>query len=320
MDRHMFIKTVVFIFVIVCLNACVRRPSPTWQETLPSPAKGQYLQGRLIELQAPRFIAFDNLVEAVRQAEVVAVGEEHYHAEIQAFELQLLRALAQRRPQRLALSMEFLERDQQATVDAYLAGGMKKEIFQKRLNASSAFMQHYFPLVRYARQVGIPVIAMNVPRRIARQVAEDGFTQTVQGLNALERSYLPVSLGTTSDAYRDYFLDAVAEFHALTEAQAVRFVEASYLKDMTMATALATFLDQHPTFTVLAIAGRFHFDYGLAIPTLLRQQRQGVVIRQITTMAIDAEQTFDLQPFVQDTIADYLHLVPPAPDEHQRRK
>lgn len=316
----MLIKTVVFIFVIVNLSACVRRPSPTRQETLPNATRGQYLQGRLIDIRGPRFISFDNLVEAVRQADVVAVGEEHYHADIQAFELKLLRALAQRRPQRVALSMEFLERDQQATVDAYLAGGMRKEVFQKRLNATSAFMQDYFPLVHYAQQVGMPVIAMNVPRRLARQVAEYGFTQTMQGLNALDRSYLPVSLGLIPNAYRDYFLDAVAEFHTLTGAQARRFVEASYLKDITMATALATFLDQHPTFTVLAIAGRFHFDYGFAIPTLLRQQRQGVVIRQITTMAIDSEQTFDLQPFVQDTIADYLHLVAPAPDKHQRRK
>lgn len=316
----MFIKTVVCIFVIVSLSACVRRPSPTWQETLPNTTRGQHLQGRLIDIREHRFVSFDNLVEAVRQAEVVAVGEEHYHADIQAFELQLLRALAQRRPQRVALGMEFLERDQQATVDAYLAGDMTKEVFQKRLNASLAFMQHYFPLLHYAQQVGIPVIAMNVPRRLARQVAEYGFTQTMQGLNALDRSYLPVSLGSISNTYRDYFLDAVAEFHVLTEAQASRFVEASYLKDITMATALATFLDQHPTFTILAIAGRFHFDYGLAIPTRLRQQRHGVVIRQITTMAVDAEQTFDLQPFVQDTIADYLYLVAPVPDKHQRHK
>ncbi len=87
-----------------------------------------------------------------------------------------------------------------------------------------------------------------------------------------------------------------------------------------MATALATFLAQHPTFTVLAIAGRFHFDYGLAIPTLLRQQRRDIVMQRITTMAIDSDQTFDLQPLVEDTIADYLHLVPSAPDGHERKK
>ncbi|MCZ6872177.1 MAG: ChaN family lipoprotein, partial [bacterium] len=306
--------------VIVCLKACAHRPSPTWQGTLPNTIRGQHLQGRLIDIRDLRFISFDTLVDAVRRAEVVAVGEEHYHAAIQAFELQLLRALAQRKPQQLALSMEFLERDQQATVDAYLSGSMKKETFLKRLNASSAFMQHYFPLVHYAQQVGIPVIAMNAPRHIARQVAEHGLIQTMQGLSALDRSYLPVLLGNISNAYRGYFLDAVAESHALTEDQAMRFVEASYLKDMTMATVLATFLAQHPTFTVLAIAGRFHFDYGLAIPTLLRQQRRDVVIRQITTMAIDSDQTFDLQPLVQDTIADYLHLVAPAHEEHECSK
>ncbi len=300
----MFIQTIVFILVIVCLNACARRPPHTWQETVLNTKRGQHVQGRLIDIRDLRFISFDNLVDIVRRTEVVAVGEVHYHSDIQAFELQLLRALAKRKPQRLALSMEFLERDQQATVDAYLAGGMKKETFQKRLNVSSAFMRYYFPLVHYAQQVGIPVIAMNAPRRIARQVAKHGLIQTMQGLSALDCSYLPMLLGNISNSYRGYFLDAVANFHVLTEDQAMRFAEASYLKDMTMATALATFLAQHPTFTVLAIAGRFHFDYGLAIPAFLRQQRRDIVIQRITTMAIDSDKTFDLQPLAQDTIAD----------------
>jgi uncharacterized iron-regulated protein len=76
----------------------------------------------MVDLSSRTTLAFDAFVHTVAQAQVVAVGEEHYHADIQAFELRLLQALTQRRPRHIALAMEFLERDMQAAVDAYLSG------------------------------------------------------------------------------------------------------------------------------------------------------------------------------------------------------
>lgn len=311
----MVVKIMLLMLTLTGVIACTPPRPSVWHEALPNTAKGKHLQGRFVDLQARRFISFAALVDAVSQTQVIAVGEEHYHPDIQAFELQLLRALAQRRPHHLALSMEFLERDQQATVDAYLAQAINRATLQQRLNASSAFMRYYFPLLRDARQLGIPVLAMNAPRRIARRVAQQGWQKTRQELNAIERQYLPESLGSISTAYRTYFLDAVAGSHPLTGDQAARFGAASYLKDVTMATTLATFMDQHPRFIVLAIAGRFHFDYGIAIPVLLRQYKQDVGIRRVTVMAVAPEQTVDLHRLAQNRLADYLHIVPPASDE-----
>jgi uncharacterized iron-regulated protein len=252
------------------------------------------------------------------QANVVAVGEEHYHPDIQAFALRLFQALAQRRPQRLALAMEFLERDGQQAVDAYLTGTVDQAIFQERLGASAAFMRYYFPLVQYARQSGLPVLAMNIPRRTARQVAREGLEKTLQQLDSHDRTYLPAALSAVSPPYRAYFLDAVAASHEVTGEQAERFVEAAHLKDETMADSLARFLDDHQDYTVLAIAGRFHFDYGKAIPALLHQRRPQVSIRRITAMAVEADSTIDLERLAREEIADYLWFVPPPPKEHNR--
>jgi hypothetical protein len=95
--------------------------------------------------------------------------------------------------------------------------------------------------------------------------------------------------------------------------QEERFVEAAYLKDETMAAALATFLDQHRGFTVLAIAGRFHFDYGLAIPMLLRQRRPQVVMPRITTMVVRDNDLVNLLRLTRAEIADYLRFFAPFP-------
>jgi uncharacterized iron-regulated protein len=272
------------------------------------------MHGTLVDLQAQRVIAFDALVEAIAPADVIAVGEEHYYPAIQAFVLCLLGALAQHRPQRLALAMEFLARDEQHTVDAYLAGSIDHHTFTARTKATAVFMRFYFPLIYYARQHGLPVVAMNAPRHIARQVAQEGLQQTLQQLRPDERAYLPATLSTVTPTYRAYFLDAVAASHPLQGEQVEHFVEASYLQDETMAASLARFLDHHRGFTVLALAGRFHVDYGRAMPALLRQHRRHVVMSRITTMVVQDDVMVNLQRLTREAVADYLRffsLFPP---------
>jgi uncharacterized iron-regulated protein len=209
--------------------------------------------------------------------------------------------------------MEFLEQHEQPAVDDYLAGSIDHHTFTTRVSVTPAFMRLYFPLVHYARQQGLPVVAMNVPRYIARQVAREGLEQTLQQLSPQERAYLPETLSTATPGYRAYFLAAVAAAHPLQGEQEERFVEAAYLKDETMAAALAAFLDQHRGFTVLAIAGRFHFDYGLAIPALLRQRRPQVVMPRITTMVVRDNDLVNLLRLTRAEIADYLRFFAPFP-------
>src|SRR5262249_24754085 len=87
----------VLLLSTLLLSACARRaPSPPAAGLVVSTARGAQLQGTVVELSTRRVLAFDAFVEAVAQAQVVAVGEEHYHPDIQAFELRLLQALAQR--------------------------------------------------------------------------------------------------------------------------------------------------------------------------------------------------------------------------------
>jgi uncharacterized iron-regulated protein len=276
------------------------------------------VHGTGVEVRSQQLMPFEALVDILGQVDVVALGEEHYHPDSQAFALRLLQALAQRQPRRLALAMEFLERDQQQAVDEYGRESIDATTFQSRIGASAAFMRSYFPLIDYARQQRLPVLAMNVPRHIARQVAREGLPYTLQHLSPQERNYLPATLSPVSPTYRTYFLDAVASHHPLQGEQAERFVQASHLKDDTMTEVLAQFLDQHCEYTVLALAGRFHVDYGTAIPALLRQRRQHLRVVRVTTMAVDANSLIDLRQFAREALADYLWFTPPAPKQSQR--
>jgi uncharacterized iron-regulated protein len=279
-----------------------------------STARGVQLQGTLVDLASRITLTFDAFVNTVARAQVVAVGEEHYHPDIQAFELRLLQALTQQRPRHVALAMEFLERDMQAAIDAYLSGSSDEATLHMQIKATPAFIQYYFPLMRYARQARIPVLAMNVPRSFARRVTREGLRAVAASLPLPERAYLAATFFPITPSYRTYFRQAVAAAHPLPEEQHDRFVEAAHLKDDTMAESLATFLESAPDTTVLAIAGRFHFDYGLAIPALLQQRRPHVTIQRVTATAVASDAIVDLQDLAQEALADYVWFAPPRPE------
>jgi uncharacterized iron-regulated protein len=66
--------------------------------------------------------------------------------------------------------------------------------------------------------------------------------------------------------------------------------------------------------TVLAIAGRFHVDYGIAIPALLRQRRPDVTMQRVTTTAVAADDIIDLQDLAREPLADFVWFAPPRPE------
>jgi uncharacterized iron-regulated protein len=308
-------RILVLLLFTLILSACaLRAPSPPAPGLVLSTTRGAQLQGAVVALSTQRVLTFDAFVAAVAQAQVIALGEEHYHPDIQAFELRVLQALAQHHPQRLALAMEFLERDMQPAVDAYLAGASDAETFQEHIKATPEFIQYYFPLVQYARQANIPVLALNTPRSLARRVSKEGLQAVVQSVPDAERAYLPAAFSATTPQYHAYFLKAVAASHPLQEAQIERFVEAAHVKDDTMAESLAAFLERATDYTVLAIAGRFHFDYGLAIPALLQQRQPHVTIQRVTTIAVAAEETIPVLELAKEHLADYVWFAPPRPE------
>ena len=315
MSAALWRRTLMVLLSLMIVSACARHPvpPPTARMGLSS-ARGDQLHGMVVDLSSRTTLAFDTFVKTVARAQVVAVGEEHYHPDIQAFELRLLQALAQHHPRHIALAMEFLERDMQAAVDAYLSGHSDDTTLHMQIKATPAFIQYYFPLLQYARQAGIPVLAMNVPRSLARRVTREGLPAVAASIPLPERAYMAATFLPITPSYRTYFRQAVAAAHPLPEEQHDRFVEAAHLKDDTMAESLANFLEGAPDTTVLAIAGRFHFDYGLAIPALLRQRRPHVTIRRVTATAVAAETIIDLQGLAQEALADYVWFALPRPE------
>lgn len=149
-----------------------------------------------------------DLLAAMEHADVVFVGEEHDDDAAHAFEGALLQAALRRygseRP--VALSLEMFSRDVQYIVDEYLAGLITEEHLLASASPWRNYGTAYRPLVEFARQEGIPVLAANAPRRYVNRVARLG-PASLAALGSRARASLPpLPYPGPSEAYAARFL------------------------------------------------------------------------------------------------------------------
>ena len=119
------------------------------------------------------FSDFEAMAADLATADVVFVGEQHDDPNTHRLELAVLEALA-RRQRPVVLSLEMFERDVQEPLDHFLMGHMEEDEFLKASRPWPRYATDYKPLVDFAVAKNWPVVAANVPRPIASEVAKGG--------------------------------------------------------------------------------------------------------------------------------------------------
>jgi uncharacterized iron-regulated protein len=226
-----------------------------------------------------KFVTFDDLVAALAaDADIVLVGEEHEDTATHRIELALLSALHQKR-QRVGLSLEMFERDTQTALDAYLGGAIAEDEFLKQARPWKNYQTDYRPLVEYAKANKLPVIASNVPRRLATKVATGKGLSELAGLAAGDAQWVASEIDAPRDGYWWRFRETMRghEGAEANDASMLAFYEAQCVKDETMAESIARFWMRTAAGTpartlVVHYNGDFHSDYGEG--TALRVRRR----------------------------------------------
>ncbi len=204
--------------------------------------------------------------------DVIFIGEAHEHPGNHLAEMALFRAIYDRAP-RLSLSMEQFERDVQPDVDDYLAGKIGENPFTSKARAWANYTTSYRPLVEFAKDHKLPVIAANAPEKVIRCVGREGeafFTR----MKPEERGWAAAQLNTQDGPYKDKFMGFVGgdEGHGgdgskdksaprkPPSEQQIRSFAAQVTRDDTMAESIALHLQKNPGRKVVQINGSFHSD------------------------------------------------------------
>ncbi len=235
-------------------------------------AAQSYVPNRVYDSDRKRFSDFEAMTADLAAADVVFVGEQHDDANTHRLELAVLEGLA-RRGRSVVVSLEMFERDVQAPLDYFLRGQLEEGAFLKVSRPWPRYATDYKPLVDLAIARGWPVIAANVPRPMASEVAKAG-TDVLQAKSEAERKFFASDrVCRTDDDYFKRFSEVMGGGHptaGASQEEATRTLERYYLsqclKDETMAESIAgayTIAAAGPTRpTVVHFTGAFHSDYG----------------------------------------------------------
>ena len=262
-----------------------------------------YVPQRVYDARQKGFGDFESMLADLARADVVFVGEQHDNPGTHRLELALLEGLFRRRAP-IVIALEMFERDVQATLDQYLAGTIAEDQFLKDSRPWPRYATDYRPIVEFARAHHIPVIASDVPRRIASDVSKNGLG-AVDALGA-DRGLAARELQCpTKGDYYERFLEAMGGHPPSGDPKAAdiqvkndRFYFAQCLKDETMAESIAQAFEQKAAehATIVHVNGAFHSDYaqGTAAATMRRLPgRRVAVVSVIPVDDLDREKPDD---------------------------
>ncbi len=178
---------------------------------------------------------FGKMVKDLAKYDVVLFGEHHNNSINHWLQLKATEALYAQVGDRLILGAEMFERDNQEAINRYLSG----EIDAKKLTEDARLWNNhktdYKPLLDFAKDKKLQMIATNVPRRYASTVAKKGQDSLI--LESHEIPWvvkLPFEVTLETPGYEE--MKAMMGDHAGTRA--MNFVAAQAIKDATMAESI----------------------------------------------------------------------------------
>ena len=225
-------------------------------------------------------VAVTDLVHELSSRDVVFLGEEHDNTEGHRLQLQVVKGLHGARPD-LVISLEMFERDVQGVLDDYLRGRIDEATFLEHSRPWNNYAGHYRPVVEYAREHGLDVIAGNAPRRSARKVAQGGGDPS---------AHVARSTTASKDRYWELFKDAMKDHPGEVPEKALeRMYAAQCMKDDTMAESIADYLQGRPHRKpmVVHLCGKFHSDYGLGTVARLLRRRPLTSVGVVTMVSAE---------------------------------
>lgn len=271
----------------------------------------------------------DALLARLAREQVVLLGETHDDVEHHRWQLHTIAGLHALRPN-MVLGFEMFPRRVQAVLDEWVAGRLGDAEFLARVEWRQVWghdPQLYLPIFQFARIHRIPMLALNVERRLVSRVGDAGWA----AIPAAERE----GVGDPAPASREYATWLYQSYidhqppggrqsaerkqpseDQLADAKFRRFVEAMQVWDRAMAQGIADRLRGENPPLVVAIMGSGHLRNGHGVP---RQLRDLGVARIASAVPWDpSDGCAELTPGIADVVFGIEKRPGPAQAERPR--
>jgi uncharacterized iron-regulated protein len=248
--KHPRSRVEYLVWLFALLLACLTPPTTRAMHEATPPA----------DLMTPQ-----PAVAATPALDLSAFSTDHHLTQ-----LEIIRHLHGQNPN-LAIGMEAFQQPFQWALDDYISGTMDE---QDMLSTTEYFQRWrmdyrlYAPILRYARKHGLPVVALNLPVELTREVGRHG----MDAISPEARARLPAEIDRSDAAYEQR-LRKIFAHHPNDDGQPFEhFLEVQLLWDEGMAERAAKFLEANPDHRLVLLAGNGHVAWGSGIPRRLTRR------------------------------------------------
>lgn len=267
-------------FIALCILAVAAgaaAANPSAGPEAAATAGGESMLDPQTRVLDPRSLTdMERLIDAIAERRVFFVGESHDRYEDHLNQLAVIEGL-QRRGKDLAIGMEIFQQPFQGALDAFIAGEVDEAELLRRTEYFDRWRYDYRlyrPILRFARDHRIPLIALNLESELTEKVGKGG----IGSLTSEEQARIPTDMDRADPAYLER-VKQVFELHPTREDRAFEhFLEVQLLWDEGMAERAARYLNDHPEKTLVVLAGTGHLEFGQGIPKRLDRRVQAPAV------------------------------------------
>lgn len=260
------------------------------------------LRYKIYDTRSKTQVGIEQIVAALSGADVLFFGEEHNDSAGHYLENKIYRALHAVYGDQLALSLEMFETDNQLVLDEYLQGRIDETRLGKDVRLWSNY-RDYRPMIEYARQQKLPVIAANPPRRYVTLVTRRGM-RALDSLSKDAKAFLPpLPYDTLSGRYRDKFMETM---RGAPESASRNIYYSQSLWDAGMSYSIYRFLKKNKGKKVFHCVGKFHSDEKLGTAMQLQMRNKKLRILNISCFPDKSFSNPDWSKFEQ--LGDFVIL------------
>ena len=242
--------------------------------------KNQYDQ-RLYDLALGQETHLSEAVQKLKRNRIILVGEHHSITRHHEAQLSVIRALHESGI-KVAVGLEMFRSDSQEALDRWINGDINEEKFQQVYYENWNYpWSAYRMIFEFTREEKIPLIGLNVSRKITRQVSRQGF----KSLTAAQRGELSNISCRVDKEYMEYIKNAFGG-HTHGQLNFNYFCEAQLVWDNVMAINSLNYLEKNPDSVVVILTGTGHARKG-AIPRQIRSRSDvphAVILPAVTGM------------------------------------
>jgi uncharacterized iron-regulated protein len=215
-------------------------------------------------VEISRIISAPRIIDKIDGTKIIYVGEKHDSFEHHRVQMDVIRRL-HKKGYPIAIGMEMFQKPFQKVLDDYIEGLIGEKEFLKKSEYFERWgfdYNLYREILLYAREVRIPVVALNIRKEIVSRVAKEG----LYALPEDDLKELPEDMDFSNTQYRETLKDFFGMHQGSGERSFDFFYQAQVLWDESMAHSIDAYLKENPERRMVVLAGNGHLAFGYGIP------------------------------------------------------